>query len=152
LTTDCIKKCIEHGVNYFDTAESYGGGLAEIQMGRSFKELGIKREDIVISTKIFFGEKGLKDFSNINNKGLSRKHIIEGAKNSLKRLQLDYADIIFAHRADPHVPLEETCRAFSWLVDRGLTIHWGTSEWPSNMIVEAFDICEKYGLNKPVAE
>jgi aryl-alcohol dehydrogenase-like predicted oxidoreductase len=116
LTTDCIKRCLEFGVNLFDTAEGYGSGTAEVLMGNAFKELGVKREDIVVSTKIFFLGVGVPGASP-NSKGLSRKHIIEGAKNCLKRLQLDYVDIIFAHRPDLQTPLEETCRAYSWLID-----------------------------------
>lgn len=111
LTTDCIKRCLDAGINFFDTAEFYGYGKAEEQMGKSFKDLGVKREEIVVSTKIFWGGQGPNDL------GLSRKHIIEGTKNCLRRLQLDYVDIVFAHRPDSEVPLEETCRAFSWLID-----------------------------------
>jgi aryl-alcohol dehydrogenase-like predicted oxidoreductase len=116
LTTDCIRRCLEFGVNTFDTAEGYGSGTAEVLMGNAFKELGVKREDIVVSTKIYFFGLGTK-FENPNTKGLSRKHIIEGTKNCLKRLQLDYVDIIFAHRPDLQTPLEETCRAYSWFID-----------------------------------
>ena len=121
---------MEYGVNYFDTAEYYGWGQAEILLGNAFKELNVKREEIVVSTKIFF-------LKGVNQIGLSRKHIIEGTKNSLKRLQLDYVDIIMAHRPDFEVPLEEICRAFSWVVDKGLAFYWGTSEWPADLITEA---------------
>ena len=76
--------------------------------------MNVKREEIVVSTKVFFGT---KIPAHINGSGLSRKHIIEGLKNSLKRLQLDYVDIVFAHRADAETPLEETVRAFSWVID-----------------------------------
>lgn len=86
-------------------------------MGQSFKDLKVRREDIVVSTKLFFGAGGLGAKASPNNRGLSRKKIIEGTKASLKRLQLDYVDIIFAHRYDQHTPLEETVRAFSWLID-----------------------------------
>ena len=115
LTTDSVKKCLEYGINFFDTAEGYGHGVAETLLGNTFKELKVKREDVVISTKIFFF--GTKDGINVNDKGLSRKHIIEGLKNCLKRLQLEYVDVVFAHRPDCATPLEETCRAFSWIID-----------------------------------
>jgi aryl-alcohol dehydrogenase-like predicted oxidoreductase len=85
-----------------------------------------------------------------NDIGLSRKHIIEGMRNSIKRLQLDYVDIVFPSRPDTHTPLEEICRAFSWLVDKGLTLYWGTSEWPSNYVVEAIRLCAELKLNPPV--
>ena len=79
LTTESIRKCLEYGVNYFDTAEGYGNGVAEVLMGNAFKELGVQRKDIVVSTKLFFGQ-------GPNGMGLSRKHLIEGTKASLTRL------------------------------------------------------------------
>ena len=136
---------MEYGVNYFDTAEYYGYGQAEILLGNAFKELNVKREEIVVSTKIF----RIKD---INQVGLSRKHVIEGTKNSLKRLQLDYVDIILAHRPDFDVPLEEICRAFSWVIDKGLAFYWATSEWPADLITEAIQLCQKLNLHVPIAE
>lgn len=87
-----------------------------------------------------------------NQSGLSRKHIIEGIKNSLKRLQLDYVDVLFAHRADRETPLEEVCRAMSWVVDNNLATYWGTSEWEPELIVEAIKLCNHLGLHAPVAE
>lgn len=107
LTRDAIKKCFDAGVNFFDTAEGYGLGNAEIQMGRAFKELKLPRMDIVVSTKLFILGNGPNDGC------LSRKHICEGLKNSLKRLQLDYVDIVFCHRADYSTRLLETCLAMS---------------------------------------
>ena len=111
LTRDVIQRCFEHGVNFFDTAEAYGFGQAEATMGKAIKELGLKRENIVVSTKIF------RAGPNVNDLLLSRKHIIEGTNNALKRLQMDYVDIIFCHRPDYNAPLEETCRAMSWLIE-----------------------------------
>ena len=87
-----------------------------------------------------------------NQTGLSRKHIIEGIKNSLKRLQLDYVDVLFAHRSDRDTPLEEVCRAMSWVVENNLATYWGTSEWDPETIVEAIQLCSKLGLHAPVAE
>lgn len=87
-----------------------------------------------------------------NQVGLSRKHIIEGTKASLKRLQLEYVDLIFAHRPDIHTPLEETVRAFSWVIDQGLALYWGTSEWDADTIVEAIQIADRLGLHGPKAE
>jgi len=115
-------------------------------MGNAFKELNIVREDIVVSTKLFWGT------SDVNGRGLSRKHIIEGARASLKRLQLSYVDIIFAHRPDLETPLEETCRAFSWLINKGLAFYWGTSEWSAARVTEAIEICKRKGWHAPVAE
>lgn len=106
-TYECIKTCIENGINYYDTAEIYGDGVAEIAMGKAFKRLNIPRKDIVVSTKFFRCGKG------INDSMLSRKHLIEGMNASLERLQLDYVDIAFAHRYDHITPIEEVCRGFN---------------------------------------
>jgi aryl-alcohol dehydrogenase-like predicted oxidoreductase len=88
----------------------------------------------------------------LNQVGLSRKHIIEGTKGALKRLQLDYVDIMFAHRPDIHTPLEEVVRGFSWIIEQGYAYYWGTSEWDSDTIAEAILIAERLGLHPPVAE
>jgi aryl-alcohol dehydrogenase-like predicted oxidoreductase len=128
-----VKQAYEAGINYFDTAEGYGAGEGEIQFGEALKALGANREEIVVSTKIFWGGK-------LNELGLSRKHIIEGAQRSLKRLGLDYVDIIFAHRYDYEVPIEEVCRAFNYLIEKGLTFYWGTSEWTAEQIRKAYVI------------
>lgn len=154
-TTEIVKKCLDYGINFFDTAEFYSGdGLAEKLLGQAFKDLKVKREEIVVSTKLFFGTPGIfkRDPKKLNHVGLSRKHIIEGTRGCLERLQLDYVDIIFGSRYDEDTPLEETCRAFSWLIDKGLALYWGTSEWKASQIVEAIQICEKHGLHAPVVE
>lgn len=129
-----MKRCLDYGVNFIDTAEGYGHGNAEVMLGNSIKELNLKREEIVVSTKIFFYGLGATEHITANFAGLSRKHIIEGLKASLKRLQLSYVDVVFAHRPDHDTPLEETCRAFSWCIDHGLAFYWGTSEWTASKI------------------
>lgn len=146
FTTECIKACFDAGVNFFDTAEIYGDGEAERQMGQAFKELGLRREDLVVSTKIFACGSGVNDRFN------SRKHIIEGLDNSLKRLQLDYVDVVFSHRPDQETSLEETCAAFHSVIEQGKAFYWGTSEWPAQRIIAAIGICEKNGWHKPIVE
>jgi aryl-alcohol dehydrogenase-like predicted oxidoreductase len=123
LVTDCVKICYDKGINYFDTAEMYANGKAETQFGIALKELNAPRKNLVVSTKL------IRVGSGPNDIGLSRKRIIEGTRASLKRLQLEYVDIIFAHRPDYSVPMEEIVRGFSWLIDNGLAHYWGTSEW-----------------------
>ncbi|BGP37846.1 hypothetical protein JCM10449v2_001768 [Rhodotorula kratochvilovae] len=145
---DLIKKALDHGVNFFDNAEVYANGQSEIEMGRVFKELDVDRSQIVVSTKVFFGT----GKSDPNQKGLSRKHIVEGVKASLQRLQLDYVDIVFAHRADVATPMEETVRAFNWLIEKGYAFYWGTSEWTAQQIQEAIGIADRLGLIGPVVE
>lgn len=94
-------------------------------MGAALKALNVPREDLVVSTKIFWEVEGNK----LNRQGLSRKHINEGMNNSLKKLGLDYVDIVFCHRFDDNTPLEEVCRSFDEIVKSGKAFYWGTSEW-----------------------
>lgn len=146
LLNGLVKTAYDAGVNFFDNAEFYKQGQVEVVFGKAFKALNVPRENVVISTKVFWGGKGP------NRVGLSRKHIIEGLNASLKRLQLDYVDIVFCHRADTETPLVETCRAFDWLIRKGKAFYWGTSEWPARRIQEAIGICRELGLHEPVVE
>lgn len=146
-TNETINKCFELGINYFDTAEAYGGGQHETLLGRALKQCGRKREDYVVSTKMFFGNK-----NDPNGVGLSRKHIIEGVNASLKRLQLDYVDIVFCHRPDFDAPIEEICATFAQLIKEGKTFYWATSMWPPELIIDAMGVCDKYGYPAPIAE
>ena len=111
LQIDCIKKSIESGVNFIDTAEIYGSGAAEKIFGSALKDLDKNRDDLVISTK--FRRCG----DGPNNEGLGRKHLVQGMRNSLKRLGLDYVDIMFLHRHDHETPLLETIRSVNHLID-----------------------------------
>ncbi len=105
VADQCMRAAYDAGVNFFDNAESYARGNAEIVMGNVIKKAGWRREDLVVSTKIFWGGDGP------NDRGLSHKHILEGVNNSLRRLQMDYVDLLFCHRPDPETPIEETVRA-----------------------------------------
>ena len=134
----------DHGVNFFDNAESYAHGEAETLMGKVIKEF--RREDVVISTKIFWGGNGP------NDTGLSRKHLLEGTKNSLRRLRLEYVDLLFCHRPDPTTPIEETVLAMDYLVRSGYALYWGTSEWGAEQIIAAHDIAERLNCIKPTME
>jgi voltage-dependent potassium channel beta subunit len=146
ITTKTLKLAIEKGINYFDTAEAYGFGEGETSLGQALKAINHRRENLVISTKIFRAGYGENDFF------LSRKHIVEGLNNSLKRLGLDYVDVVFAHRYDPYTPMEEICRAFDWVINQGKAFYWGTSEWEASQIMEAHMVCEKHNLIKPIVE
>ena len=141
-----MKECYDMGVNYFDTAEMYASGAAESQFGIALKALNAPRKNLVISTKLIRVGTGPNDI------GLSRKRIIEGTRASLKRLQLGYVDIIFAHRPDYSTPMEEIVRGFSWLIDTGLALYWGTSEWTAVKFEEACQVASRLGLHAPVVE
>ena len=143
---EIIKICLQNGINFFDTAEFYGLGVAEKTFGQALKELNVPREKIIVSIKIF------KNGNDPNDGGEGRKHIIEGVKQSLKNLQLDYADIVFAHRYDRNTPMEETVRAMNYLIDKGLTFYWATSEWTSDQIERAFNIAKDRNLIPPICD
>lgn len=146
---DAMLVAKEAGVNFFDNAESYSRGNGERVMGNVLKKSGWRRSELVISTKIFFGSEGNRG---PNDTGLSRKHIIEGMNDSLKRLQLDYVDIVFCHRPDPTVPIEETVRAMNNLIHHNKAFYWGTSEWSAQQIQEAIGIADRLGLIPPQVE
>ncbi|KAH9486136.1 Putative voltage-gated potassium channel subunit beta [Psilocybe cubensis] len=151
---EIMKVAFENGINMFDTAEAYAGGKSEEEMrlilnyrGRVIRELGLRRTDLVITTKIFWGPR-----HGPNDQGLSRKHIIEGTQESLARLGLDYVDVIFAHRHDQNVSMEEIVRAFNYVIEKGWALYWGTSEWTAREIEEAHHVANKLNLIAPVAE
>jgi len=115
-------------------------------MGNVIKKLGWRRESIVVSSKVFWGGEGP------NDKGLSHKHVFEGCRNSLKRLQLDYLDLFFCHRPDPNTPIEETVRAMDDLIHDGKILYWGTSEWSAADIMRAHGLAREHGLTPPQME
>ena len=143
---EILKICLQNGVNFFDTAEGYGLGVAERTFGQALKELNVPREKIIVSIKIF------RNGTDPNDYGEGRKHIIEGVKQSLKNLQLDYADIVFAHRYDRNTPIEETVRAMNYLIEKGLTFYWATSEWTPDQIERAFNIAKDRKLIPPICD
>ena len=143
---ECMQIAYDAGVNFFDNAEAYSHGNAEIVMGNTIKKAGWKRSDLVISTKLFWGGK------KPNQTGLSRKHVIEGARASLARLQMEYVDLIFCHRPDIYTPIEETVRAMNFLINQGMAFYWGTSEWSAAQIMEAYSIARQYDLIPPSME
>ncbi|KAE9036679.1 putative voltage-gated potassium channel subunit beta [Phytophthora rubi] len=149
-----MERAFKRGVNFFDTAEAYAGGQSEEFMGKIIAtgvERGVwTREDLVVSTKIFFGTKhGGDQKAGPNEQGLSRKHIVEGTMASLQRLGLEYVDTIFCHRPDPCTPIEETVRAMSYVIKRVWAFYWGTSEWSAQDIIEACEIADRLGLVRP---
>jgi voltage-dependent potassium channel beta subunit len=146
VATECMSAAYEAGVNFFDNAEGYASGQAEVVMGNVIKKLGWRRESVVVSTKIFWGGEGP------NDTGLSHKHIIEGVNNALRRLQMDYVDLVFCHRPDPNTPIEETVRAMDIVIKQGKAFYWGTSEWSAAEIMRADAVARQYGLTPPSME
>lgn len=154
MAKECLRVARNAGINLFDNAEVYGvpSGEAEKVMGVAFAELRQedpvkwRRSDLIITTKIFWGGDG------VNEKGLSVKHVREGVDASLKRLQLDYVDLIFCHRPDPLTPTETVVRAMTDVVRSGKATAWGTSEWSAQQITEAVWIAKTYGLEPPQFE
>lgn len=143
---ECMQAAYTAGVNFFDNAEVYANGQAEVIMGEVIRKMGWKRSDLVISTKLFWGGKGP------NDRGLSRKHIFEGMQASLNRLQMDYVDLIYCHRPDRHTPIEETVQAMTSLIYQGRAFYWGTSEWSSEHIREAYAIARREHWIPPTME
>ncbi|MFO7320517.1 MAG: aldo/keto reductase family protein [Chloroflexota bacterium] len=141
----CIRRAIEHGINFIDVADIYSEGRAEEVVGRVIKDY--KRSDLVISTKAYWP---MSD--NINDRGLSRKHIVESVEKSLKRFQTDYIDIFFCHRFDEETPVEETVRAIDDLIRQGKILYWGTSMWNAAQLQEALCVSRMVNANRPVVE
>jgi voltage-dependent potassium channel beta subunit len=141
----CIRTAIENGVNFIDVADIYARGQAEEVVGEAIK--GYTRSDLVISTKAFWP---MSD--NVNNRGLSRKHIVESVNASLKRFGTDYVDIFFCHRFDENVPVEETVRAIEDLIRQGKILYWGTSMWNASNITEGVAVAKALNANRPIVE
>jgi voltage-dependent potassium channel beta subunit len=146
---ECMQAAYDGGMNFFDNAEAYAGGESERIMGAVIDKLGWKRQSYVISTKVFWGIDG--DLVNMSNT-LNRKYLMHAIDGSLDRLGLDFVDLLFCHRPDPHTPIEETVWAMSDIVSSGKALYWGTSEWSADEIRAAWDVAERHHLHKPVME
>lgn len=122
-------------------------GECEKALGRGIARSKVDRQDVVISTKIW------KIGSNVNFvTNTNRKHIIESLDLSLKRLNMDYVDVVFAHAYDPVTPMEEICRGFNHVIEEGKAFYWATSNWDAQAVYEAFEVCDRLGLHRPVAD
>ncbi len=143
---DLMAQAFDAGVNFFDNAEVYADGESEIIMGQTLKELKRPRDSYCVSSKVFWGGE------HPTQKGLNRKHIVDACNNALTRLQVDYLDLYYCHRADLDTPILETVRAMDTLVKQGKILYWGTSEWDAAQIIEAYRLAEKYHLTPPSME
>jgi voltage-dependent potassium channel beta subunit len=134
------------GVNFFDNAEVYAQGESERIMGKALQALGWSRDSYIVSSKVFWGGE------RPTQRGLSRKHVVEGCHAALKRLQVDYLDLFFCHRPDPDTPVAETVFTMDSLIRQGKILYWGTSEWPADHINQAYLIAQQNGLHPPTME
>ncbi len=142
--TACVRASLDAGITTFDTADVYALGAAETVLGRALK--GVARDSIEIFTKVYW-----PTGPNPNNRGLSRKHIIESLHASLERLQTDHVDLLQAHRFDYEAPLEETMRAFDDLVRQGKVHYIGVSEWSAEQIADALELADEMGFDRIVS-
>jgi voltage-dependent potassium channel beta subunit len=136
------------GVNFFDNAEAYADGRAELVMGAILKKSGWRRSSYLVSSKVYFGWEDDKP----NQSGLSRKHVVEACHDALRRLQVDYLDLFYCHRPDDTVPVLETARAMHDLITQGKVLYWGTSEWSAAQIAAAQRACTEHNLHAHIVE
>ena len=137
----------DSGINFFDNAEGYEKGNAELVMGEALKALNWPRESYAVSSKVFWGTgKGTMD------RGLSAKHVTDACHAALKRLKVDYLDLFFCHRPDLDAPIEETVRAMHNLIVQGKVLYWGTSEWTAQQLTEAYAVARQHSLTPPTME
>ena len=145
---ECMAAAWDRGVNFFDNAEVYANGKSEEIMGEALKKLAWPRMKYVVSTKFFWGiTEGPNEKATLN-----RKYLMNAIDGSLKRLQLDFVDLVYCHRPDPNTPIEETVWAMHDMIERGKALYWGTSEWNAAEIMEAWQVAERRHLRKPVVE
>ncbi|GII90164.1 aldo/keto reductase family protein [Sinosporangium siamense] len=140
----CVQAALDEGITTFDTADVYAGTKAEEVLGRALK--GVRRESLEIFTKVYW-----PTGPGPNDRGLSRKHIMESLHGSLRRLQTDYVDLYQAHRYDVETPLVETLRAFDDLVRQGKVLYIGVSEWPADRIAEALKLADEMGFDRIIS-
>jgi voltage-dependent potassium channel beta subunit len=148
---EMMAAAFDAGVNYFDNAEGYAAGQSEVVMGEALKALKWPRLNYVVSTKFFWGLD--REGQTANRKDtLNRKYLMQAIDGSLKRMNLDFIDLVFCHRPDPNTPVEETVWAMSDMITRGKALYWGTSEWSAQEIRAAWEIADRHHLHKPVME
>lgn len=139
----------DHGINFFDNAETYANGVAEQVMGDVIADLRLPRDGVVVSSKVFFGA---VDQPQPTQKGLSRKHVHDACHAALKRLRVDYLDLYYCHRPDPDTPIAETVAAMDGLIRQGKVLYWGTSEWSAVQIRAAHEVARAQHLHAPTME
>jgi voltage-dependent potassium channel beta subunit len=143
--TDLVHTAYDGGINFFDSADMYAGGQAEVMLGQAIREL--PRQALVLSSKAFF-----PTMPGPNGRGLSRKHLLESVHASLKRLGTDYLDLYLCHRFDPDTPVEEVVQTMDILVRQGKILYWGTTQWEASQVVQAYGVARQHGWIQPALE
>jgi len=146
---ELIATAWDHGINFFDNAESYAKGEAETVMGDVIADLRLPRDGYCVSSKVFFGS---AREPRPTQKGLSRKHVTDACHAALRRLRVDYLDLYYCHRPDLETPIAETVWAMDALVRQGKVLYWGTSEWSAGQIREAHEVARAHHLHAPTME
>jgi len=145
---ECLAAAYDGGINFFDNAEVYAGGQSEAIMGEAIAQLRWPRHTYVVSSKYFWG---IEDSINTSNT-LNRKYLLQAVDGSLRRLGLDFLDLIYCHRADLETPIDETVWAMHDIIESGRALYWGTSEWSAEAIREARSVADRDHLHRPVVE
>jgi len=148
---EMLAAAFDAGVNFFDNAEVYASGKSETIMGQAFAQLKWPRLEYIVSTKFYWGLS--REGNTVNRMDtLNRKYLMQAIDGSLQRMGLDFIDLVYCHRPDPHTPIEETARAMNDMIVQGKALYWGTSEWSAADIRAAWDIADRNGWHKPVME
>jgi len=145
---ECIKYAFDSGVNFFDNAEVYSFGKAEEFMGESFRQIGLKRNEYILTTKFYWGIENRPNFQNT----LNRKYLMQAIDGSLARFKTDFVDVAYCHRYDPVTPIHEICFAMDQMIRDGKALYWGTSEWPAIAIDQAYTFAVENSLHRPIVE
>lgn len=148
LAQDCIKYAYDNGVNFFDNAEAYAAGKSEEFMGEAFRQIGLSRNEYILTTKFFWGIEKRINFKNT----LNRKYLMQAIDGSLKRFKTDFVDVAYCHRYDPETPIHEICFAMDQMIRDGKALYWGTSEWPALAIDLAYNFAVENSLHRPIVE
>ncbi|CAH2985434.1 unnamed protein product [Chilo suppressalis] len=157
---DIVMTALENGINLFDLSEAHCvlnkrqiktnlhgiiTAKGEAELGRILKKRNVRRTSIIITTKIYWSTKS-------DERGLSRKHIVESVKASLSRLQVEYIDVVLLHKVDPVCPMEELVRAMNFVINQGWVMYWGTARWSPSEIMDAYTNCRQFNCITPIVE
>ncbi|XP_075991491.1 potassium voltage-gated channel subfamily A regulatory beta subunit hyperkinetic isoform X4 [Anticarsia gemmatalis] len=153
---DVIMTALENGINLFDLSEAHCGpylsAKGEAELGKILKKRNVRRTSIIITTKIYWSTKFAHTNNRSDERGLSRKHIVESVKASLARLQVEYIDVVLLHKVDPVCPMEELVRAMNFVINQGWVMYWGTARWSPSEIMDAYTNCRQFNCITPIVE